>query len=167
MHKTQHYRLLDGNGFEQARKISWQRFFKKSVLSALKCQCDVAHRFTTFCPFFCSIFWATFHVWYLHFSRTQRAHKKTCVSTFFINSISLHITIIFGWFFSLITLFLERTPSLRRQQQNRRPNSSYIPTSSWNVEDLDFGTVIQRPQITKLWLLQTQWDFVINNNLWM
>jgi len=45
----------------------------------------------------------------------------------------------------------ERTPSLRRvQQQNRRPNSSYIPTSSWNVEDLDFGTVIQRPQITKL-----------------
>jgi len=51
----------------------------------------------------------------------------------------------------------ERTPSFRRQPKNnatanRRPKSSYIPpTSSWMDPELNsFGTVIQRPQITKL-----------------
>ena len=59
--------------------------------------------------------------------------------------------------FTRINCFAERTPSFRRQPtkntQNRRPQSSYIPTSVWNAaaaEELA-GTVIQRPQITKLW----------------
>lgn len=64
--------------------------------------------------------------------------------------------------------FSERSPSFRRLQKasnnantNRRPKSSYIPSTIWNL-DQEFGTVIQRPQITKLW---TAASFEINTKL--
>ena len=106
---------------------------------------DLPHFAHFFAPFSEQLFMFDICTSLAHIERI----KNLCLNFFHKLHLSPHHNN-FWLVLSLITLFLERTPSLRRQQQNRRPNSSYIPTSSWNVEDLDFGTVIQRPQITKL-----------------